>query len=1071
LLSFCHKSIKKNQAKPEYIDRTDAYYFGENSSLLLNEIILENFMSYEYARIPLSTGLNVVCGPNGAGKSSILLAISVALGQVYTERSKKLSDLIRWGADSARITLLFNNRPQGQQLIPTFDGDFYRISRYLNREGDYWYEANFQTVNKSEVSGILTEFGVNPDNMLIIMHQHMMTEFGVTTSHKKLQMVEEAVGLGKYRQNVLEAKTKLSQVMSEEESVTSLLKNAEDTLEYWQNEYARYQQKKDFETQLHQLEQELLWARIIKRETDIDNWKNRIYQKKEDLKKIEHRFEKNAHVIQDLKQNLDKLHSRQSEIYKDLLALEKTKNELQNSDESYTNIIQEINDYEHSLTTDQETNNADPDTRVPITSILKAYSISSNRSELNLDQYFDNEKSADSALNELMTQIQLTKQEAESFEHERKRLNQLLNDKEKNEQLLQQDRIRLQSLTQQLDQLTPMMKAIDQLKQQQAKEDTLHASLKRELTNTVKSIPSQLQNKLPNDSLQLLIQLQAEIESRHHLEQSIQNNNDTYQKLIDTQQQIVADIQLYVNENEKLTKQQQAIHSYLAGTGEKPQIKCDKCGSILTRDQWQQHLLELEGALKLTTSQLTDLQKRLPLIQEKINNNKRENKELTNDQLLLERIQPIYTHITQLSQELDSSQHQLEKHEEQYQEFVHKLADVLEVDLSQTTGDEIEQQAHSLQVEIKSLHHGLPRLETKFNNFEELHIIPQCQRVAKALGALDYYQKLIPTITANLRVKLANLESQLEAARDKKQQIAEQIISTQQEFDVIEKQFKTVNEQNNEAEGKKSLLEFQKEKTNQEIHTYLTELEKTKTEYDQFFQQTTGLENRIETDRSQPDISSDIKVLTAHLTVLKDVSADVEQMYLSYLNLFNELKTKALVVAENREKTLTEVEDRKNVWRGLLERLLNDVNPIFHAFLSKVGATGHVRLVNYEDFHETGLELTVGFKGAEPHVLDSRTHSGGEKSTSTMAFLLALQRHIKSPFRAVDEFDVHMDPRNRELISQLLLSEMKNDVHSQYLTITPGQLTNIQDDVHVITVQRIEGKSEIKVTAHGAEAG
>ncbi|MEM2648940.1 MAG: ATP-binding protein, partial [Candidatus Bathyarchaeia archaeon] len=58
--------------------------------MLISEIILENFMSYEYARIPLKPGVNIICGPNGAGKSSILLGISVALGQSYTERSKRL---------------------------------------------------------------------------------------------------------------------------------------------------------------------------------------------------------------------------------------------------------------------------------------------------------------------------------------------------------------------------------------------------------------------------------------------------------------------------------------------------------------------------------------------------------------------------------------------------------------------------------------------------------------------------------------------------------------------------------------------------------------------------------------------------------------------------------------------------------------------------------------------------------------------------------------------------------------------------------------------------------------------
>src|ERR1700745_4286570 len=76
----------------------------------VKEIILENFMSYEYARIPLRDGLNLLIGPNGAGKSSVLLAISVAFGQAYTTRSRKLSDLIRRGKDIARVSLIFENK-------------------------------------------------------------------------------------------------------------------------------------------------------------------------------------------------------------------------------------------------------------------------------------------------------------------------------------------------------------------------------------------------------------------------------------------------------------------------------------------------------------------------------------------------------------------------------------------------------------------------------------------------------------------------------------------------------------------------------------------------------------------------------------------------------------------------------------------------------------------------------------------------------------------------------------------------------------------------------------------------
>jgi DNA repair exonuclease SbcCD ATPase subunit len=57
---------------------------------MIKGVFLQNFMSYEDAYIPLTNGLNLICGPNGAGKSSILLGISIVLGQSYTERAKKV---------------------------------------------------------------------------------------------------------------------------------------------------------------------------------------------------------------------------------------------------------------------------------------------------------------------------------------------------------------------------------------------------------------------------------------------------------------------------------------------------------------------------------------------------------------------------------------------------------------------------------------------------------------------------------------------------------------------------------------------------------------------------------------------------------------------------------------------------------------------------------------------------------------------------------------------------------------------------------------------------------------------
>ena len=174
--------------------------------MLLREVILENFMSYEYARIPLQLGVNIVCGPNGAGKSSILLGISVALGQSYTERSKKLSNLIRWGKDQARVTIILDNtRKAGRRPIQKIDKDQIFLTRILRRDGKYWFELDNKAATKQDVERLLTKLGVDPDNMLILMHQNMTEQFTVLSPQEKLRIVEAAVGFESYRQNVLEA--------------------------------------------------------------------------------------------------------------------------------------------------------------------------------------------------------------------------------------------------------------------------------------------------------------------------------------------------------------------------------------------------------------------------------------------------------------------------------------------------------------------------------------------------------------------------------------------------------------------------------------------------------------------------------------------------------------------------------------------------------------------------------------------------------------------------------------------------------------------------------------------------
>jgi structural maintenance of chromosomes protein 5 len=187
-------------------------------------------------------------------------------------------------------------------------------------------------------------------------------------------------------------------------------------------------------------------------------------------------------------------------------------------------------------------------------------------------------------------------------------------------------------------------------------------------------------------------------------------------------------------------------------------------------------------------------------------------------------------------------------------------------------------------------------------------------------------------------------------------------------------------------------------------------------------------------------------------------------MYESYSKLYLELKEKAQVVAENREKTLEELKTRTQAWRSVMQNLLDRVNVEYQKIMGLTLATGEVRLANTEEIESAGLEILVGFKGSKPVALDAYTQSGGERTTATMSFLLALQQHVRSPLRAVDEYDIHMDPKNREMIAKILVSIIK-DASSQYIVITPSQITFAGQDLNVITVQNLEGKSVVREVA------
>lgn len=96
------------------------------------------------------------------------------------------------------------------------------------------------------------------------------------------------------------------------------------------------------------------------------------------------------------------------------------------------------------------------------------------------------------------------------------------------------------------------------------------------------------------------------------------------------------------------------------------------------------------------------------------------------------------------------------------------------------------------------------------------------------------------------------------------------------------------------------------------------------------------------------------------------------------------------------------------------------------------------------DHNNETLSIMVKPPGREEDgVSDMRSLSGGERSFSTVCFMLSLWEITESPFRCLDEFDVYMDMHNRRICLDLLLELSERQHLRQFIFITPLNTSNL----------------------------
>ncbi|KAJ3342598.1 Structural maintenance of chromosomes protein 5 [Entophlyctis luteolus] len=204
--------------------------------------------------------------------------------------------------------------------------------------------------------------------------------------------------------------------------------------------------------------------------------------------------------------------------------------------------------------------------------------------------------------------------------------------------------------------------------------------------------------------------------------------------------------------------------------------------------------------------------------------------------------------------------------------------------------------------------------------------------------------------------------------------------------------------------------------------------------------------NRVRDGKSVEDLEVLLDQTMARAELLKPADVNIMSDFKNREQEIEQFKIRhqrnEKVTAKGRE----EIEKIRMDWEPALQELISRINDQFFDAL---------KAKKEDDFAEWSVEIRVKFRDNERlQVLDKHRQSGGERSVTTIAYLMALQKMSKSPFRVVDEINQGMDPRNERAVHAQMVHVACQKGGSQYFLITPKLLPNLtyHENMKILTI-------------------
>ncbi|KAF2982213.1 hypothetical protein EK904_002637, partial [Melospiza melodia maxima] len=977
---------------------------------IIESIQLKNFMCHSnLGPFQFGSNLNFVVGTNGSGKSSVLTALIVGLGgkATATNRGSSLKMFIQKGETSADISITLRN--QGRDAFkPELYGTSITVNQHINQDGSRTCKLKSKSgtiisSKKEELIGILDHFNIQVDNPVSVLTQEMSKQF--------LQTKNEG---DKYKATQLEQmKEDYSFIGKTKKNTRVQIEQGEERLEELKQLYLEKKESfksitfvNDMQTRLKDLKHQMAWAVVSEMEKEVELLKEgvraeegntELLQKVEECQEKVNEAEKKYKAIQDklitVSEEAQGLHPQCISLKAEVQAKRKAVNEAEVSEPEKLERQRRI---------------------AYLREQLKAF----HDEEVMIGQQLDQFQQAISKCREDHSRLRRESSEVQqALDAHQKQLRDLKDSK-----------------TNALKRFGPYVPAFLEAVEVAHKQGQFRKK-------PLGPLGALIHPKDPELILAIECCLKSSLQAfccdNHSDERTLQSLMSKYYPRGHRPQIIVNKFQ-----NKIYDTSQRAVHH--------PEFPTVLTALEIENPVVANCLIDMRGIE--TVLLIKDSRRAREIMQcNRPPRNCREAFTAEGDQVFERRYysssfvrpkflsQDVEAEISHLNKEIENKRAQLTAS----QQRLHSIENEIRQNEDHLYGHRRHQK--QLQAKIKTANAEIADLENvEEHQSADIHILQEEAEENK--GRIESVKQDMQLQSREME----ELKNNLQAAEKKLEEVKEKILQVEEIAGPIKAE---LNQAESEVENSKRHLQHYEEKQREHVacinkHKNLLvskekELEEKTAKARQIFSEPIRVSRTVKSlDAEMNRLREKINLESSHRGNREEIIQQFQHAKERYEDASNKVKNLRRFIG-----VLDEVmAERLKVYRQFLRSLSMRCKLHFEHLLRVRGCSGHIM---FDHKNET-LSITVQPREEERAARsDLRSLSGGERSFSTVCFILSLWNISESPFRCMDEFDVYMDMVNRRIAIDMILERADFQPYRQFILFTPLSMSSLPTSPHI----------------------